>query len=86
MIPRIEALLLIKVFVYFLFGKVQIPFQSAILTLFSYHKNTSQNATKMQDIPSIKEQLVRFAHELLRFNWCHSKVPKWLFDFLNVAL
>ena len=49
-----EALLLVGVFVYFLFGEVQIVFQSVILALFRYHKNTSQNATKMQDVPSIK--------------------------------
>jgi len=35
-----EALLIIDVFVYFLFGEVQIPFQSATLTLFRYPKNT----------------------------------------------
>ena len=48
------VLLLIGVYVYFLFGEVQIVFQSVILALFRYHKNTSQNATKKQDVPSIK--------------------------------
>lgn len=52
--PSFEALLHVGVFVYFLFGGVQIVFQSVILTLIRYHKNTSQNATKMQDVPSIK--------------------------------
>ncbi len=54
MISPSVALLLIGVYVYFLFGEVQIVFQSVILALFRYHKNTSQNATKMQDVPSIK--------------------------------
>ena len=54
MVPPSVALLLIGVYVYFLFGEVQIVFQSVILALFRYHKNTSQNATKMQDVPSIK--------------------------------
>mgnify|MGYP007037131032 FL=1 len=54
MASSFEALLLVGVFVYFLFGEVQIVFQSVILALFRYHKNTSQNATKMQDVPSIK--------------------------------
>ena len=34
---------------YFLFWKVKMVFQSAVLALFLYHKNTSQNATKKQD-------------------------------------
>ena len=38
---------------YFLFWKVQIPFQSAILALFCYHKNISQNATKIMIIKKI---------------------------------
>lgn len=46
MMPSFEALLHVGVFVYFLFGEVQIVFQSVILVLFRYHKNTSQNATK----------------------------------------
>ena len=49
MMYPLEALLLVGVFVYFLFGEVQIVFQSVILALFRYHKNTSQNATKKQD-------------------------------------
>ncbi len=40
MMPSFETLLLVGVFVYFLFGEVQIPLQSATLTLFRYHKNT----------------------------------------------
>ena len=75
-----EALLLVGVSVYFLFGEVQIVFQSVILVLFRYHKNTSQNATIMQDVPSIKKQLVRFTHELLRLIWCHFKEPFWHFE------
>ena len=54
MASSFAALLLVGVFVYFLFGEVQIVFQSVILALFRYHKNTSQNATKKQDVPSIK--------------------------------
>ncbi len=65
MISPSVALLLIGVFVYLLFWEVQIVFQSVILALFRYHKNTSQNATKMQDVPSIKKQLVSESHELL---------------------
>ena len=80
MMSQPEALLLVGVFVYFLFGEVQIVFQSAILTLLRYHKNTSQNTTKIQDVPSIKEQLVSITHELLRLIWCHFKVPKWHFE------
>ena len=49
MIPPSVVLLLIGAYVYFLFGKVQIAFQSAILALLCCHKNTSQNATKKQD-------------------------------------
>ena len=49
MMSPLEALLLVGVFVYFLFGEVQIVFQSVILTPFRYHKNTSQSAAKMQD-------------------------------------
>ena len=33
-----------------------------------------------------QKQLVRIAHELLKLNWCHFKVPKWLFEILNLAL
>ena len=54
MASSFAALLLVGGSVYFLFGEVQIVFQSVILALFRYHKNTSQNATKMQDVPSIK--------------------------------
>ena len=50
MVSPSVALLLIGVYVYFLFGEVQIVFQSIILALFRYHKNTSQNASKMQDV------------------------------------
>ena len=55
MVSSFAALLLIGVYVYFLFGEVQIVSQSVILALFRYHKNTSQNATKKQDVPSIKK-------------------------------
>ena len=49
MIPYLRHFCSLGYKLYFLFWKVYIPFQSAILPLFHYHKNTSQNATKKQD-------------------------------------
>ena len=43
--------------------------------------------SKMERIDLIEQkQLVRIAHELFKLNWCHFKVPKWLFEILNLAL
>lgn len=56
MMPSFEALLHVGVFVYFLFGEVQIVFQSGILALFRYHKNISQNAAKKQDVSVVSRE------------------------------
>ena len=63
--------------------------QSAILTMFIITKTQVKmpQKSKMERIDLIEQkQLVRIAHELLKLNWCHFKVPKWLFEILNMAL
>ena len=46
MMSSFEALLLIRVLVYFLFGKVQMVFQSAILTMFIITKTQDEMPQK----------------------------------------
>ena len=41
---------------------------------------------KSKMVYGIIKQLARIAHELLKLNWCHFKVPKWLFEISNLAL
>ena len=44
------------------------------------------NATKKQDGIWDNKTTREGPHELLKFNWCHFKVPKWHFEISNLAL